>query len=278
MSKPSPRGIMLKLLLASGANGLSARDAVAGCALFGIAENNARVTLARLADEAMIETAGRGMYSLGPKAANLAAEVATWRNAEQRVRTWRGDWLAVHTGALKRADRSARRARERAMGLLGLRELEKDLSLRPNNLAGGAEAARERLHNLDPDFAEPVFTLRDLDPRRERRALGLWNGRELNAAYVASRRKLEDWVDLAARLDIQAAARESYLLGDKGIRQIIFDPLLPEPLVDLGERRAFHETMVRFDRMGHAIWQAFLSGRSPHDVIASHREARPHGP
>ncbi|MET0591304.1 MAG: PaaX family transcriptional regulator C-terminal domain-containing protein [Polyangiaceae bacterium] len=270
MPKPSPRDIILKLLLASGAGGLSARDAVAGCALFGIAENSARVALVRLVDEAMIEAIGRGAYSLGPKAANLAADVATWRNAEQRVRTWRGDWLAVHTAGLKRADRAALRGRERAMGLLGLRELEKDLFLRPNNLAGGADAARERLHKLDADFEAPVFVLRDLDPRREKRAQTLWNSRELNAAYAATRRKLEDWVVRAERLDVPIAARESYVLGDKAIRQIIFDPLLPEPLVDVDERKAFHEMAVRFDRMGHAIWQAFLSGRPSVDATHHH--------
>jgi phenylacetic acid degradation operon negative regulatory protein len=39
---------------------------------------------------------------------------------------------------------------------------------------------------------------------------------------------------------------------------VVFDPLLPDPLVDVGERRAFVETLLRYDRVGRAIWQAFL--------------------
>src|SRR5688500_17233532 len=163
MRRPNPRGIIMKLLLASEGNQMSARDAVAGCALFGIGENSTRVTLVRLASARMIEAAGRGAYRLGPKATRLASEVATWRHAEERVRIWRGDWLAAHTGAMKRADRTALRARQRAFDLAGLRELDRHLYLRPNNVAGGVAALRERVEKVDPDFDAPVFIVRDLD-------------------------------------------------------------------------------------------------------------------
>ena len=46
---PNPRSLILNLLLATDSQCLSAREAVASCALFGISENSVRVTLARLA-------------------------------------------------------------------------------------------------------------------------------------------------------------------------------------------------------------------------------------
>ena len=58
----------------------------------------------------------------------------------------------------------------------------------------------------------------------------------------------------AHSLEPEVAARESYLLGNDAIRQLVFDPLLPEPLVDVTERRAFTDTVVAFDQAGHRIW------------------------
>jgi len=51
----------------------------------------------------------------------------------QRVCEWNGAWIAVHSGPLGRSDRSASRARERALALVGLRELDRGLFLRPDN-------------------------------------------------------------------------------------------------------------------------------------------------
>ena len=85
-SKPKPRGLILDLLLAADPQPLSSRDAVAACSLFGISENNARVALARLSSDGLIEAAERGSYQLSARAHELADDVATWRTAEQRVR------------------------------------------------------------------------------------------------------------------------------------------------------------------------------------------------
>ena len=49
------------------------------------------------------------------------------------------------------------------------------------------------------------------------------------------------------------------MLGGRAIRQIVYDPLLPPPFVDVGERRAFIETMKIMDREGRRIWQRFFA-------------------
>jgi hypothetical protein len=52
---------------------------------------------------------------------------------------------------------------------------------------------------------------------------------------------------------------ESFLLGGRVIRQIVLDPLLPEPIVRDGELRELVAAMRRYDKLGHACWRSFFS-------------------
>ena len=251
----SARNLILNLLLATEGRGQTAREVIASCALFGIRENSARVALMRLAADALIEPTRRGAYRLGPRAAALAGDVATWRTAEERVRDWSGGWITVHVGALGRSNRVALRARNRALAMLGLRELDRGLHVRPDNLVGGVAEVRERLHKLGLDDAAAVFVATQFDPAREARACRLWDGSALTRTYRTTRRGLEKWLAGAATLEPENAAREAYLLGNEAIRLLVFDPLLPEPLVDVAERRAFTAAVLRHDEAGRACWR-----------------------
>ena len=86
--EPWIRSYAPALGLAAGDQVLTAREAVAAAALFGITENSLRVTLARLCATQLIQATERGAYRLGSAGTGLAGEVASWRTAEQRVRTW----------------------------------------------------------------------------------------------------------------------------------------------------------------------------------------------
>jgi phenylacetic acid degradation operon negative regulatory protein len=249
--------LILSLLLAAQGEPLTAREAVVACDLFGIRENAARVTLARLSTAGLVEAVGRGTYRLTPRAAGFATEIATWRDAEKRLRKWSGQYVAAHCGALARGDRTALRRRDRALRLLGLRELEPDLYLRPDNLEGGVDEARRRLQSLGLDGEATVFLAGGFDAEREARARGLWDGRALSAGYAKTRAGLERWLAQAGKLDPDVAARESFLMGDHAIRQLVFDPLLPEPLVDVDSRRAFVDVLRRFDAAGRTLWRTF---------------------
>ncbi|HEY0878059.1 MAG TPA: PaaX family transcriptional regulator C-terminal domain-containing protein [Zeimonas sp.] len=261
---PEPRHLVLNLLLGTAHRRLSAREAVASCALFGIRENSVRVALARLAAQGMIEAVERGQYRLGPQAEGLARDVSTWRDVERRVRDWDGGWIVVHVGALGRRDRSAVRARERALGLLGLRELDAGLFVRPDNLSGGVSEVRERLARLGLGAEAAVFVAHQLDDERGARAAKLWDAEALDRGYHETRVLLEAWLARwsvgVPALSLEAAARESFVLGNDAIRQLVFDPLLPAPLVDVDARRAFVEAVRRFDAVGHSIWRRFLLG------------------
>lgn len=257
---PQARRLILNLLLAADDGRLGAAEAVKACALFDISQNNTRVALTRLATAGLIEVAERGSYRLGPGGKALAADIAAWREAEDRLRPWDGGWIAVFTGALPRTDRVAMRARERALALLGMRELDTGLYVRPDNLAGGVTAARERLLLLGLGVDAPVLLARDLDAARDQRARQLWDVADMARGYRDSRKQLRTWAARAAKLPLEVAARESFLLGDAAIRRLVFDPMLPEPLVKVDERRAFVEAVRQFDLDGHTIWRTFFKG------------------
>lgn len=261
MENPSPRALLLRLLPVAEGGHLAVAEAVKGCALFGISENNARVALARLVAAGLVEAVERGVYRLGPGGRALGADVLAWREAEQRTRPWPGAWAAVHTSALGRIDRPALRARQRALALAGLRELDAGLFVRPDNMAGGVAGLRERLHALGLPSQAVVFQAAQFDEEREARARRLWNVALLERSYGAGLQKLERALARLPRLALDAAAREAYLLGDEGIHQLVFDPMLPEPLVDVGLRRSYADMVKRYDAAGRRVWRRFMQAR-----------------
>jgi len=256
-AKVQPKHLLLELLLASGDNPLPVSHAVAACAVFGISENHVRVTLARLAAQDMVLATERGAWRLGPAAQRLAQDVANWRSTEQRLRPWNGQYVAVHCGLLARSDRAATRQRERALHLLGFAELQRDFWLRPDNIERDIAAIRERLRALGLEPQAVVCGCTSLDAATEAAVDALWDGSALNLGYRTTQQRLKDWLAGAARLPTAQAARESFFLGGSAIRQLVYDPLLPEPMVDSALRQAFIDAVHAFDAAGRAIWARF---------------------
>lgn len=261
MENPSPRALLLRLLTVAEGGRLPVTEAVKGCALFGISENNARVALARLVTAGLVEAVERGVYRLGPLGQALGADILAWRQAEQRTRPWSGAWVAVHTSTTGRTERPAVRVRQRVLAMAGMRELDAGLFIRPDNMAGGVAALRERLHALGLPRQAVMFQAAQFDDEREARARRLWNVVLLERGYTAGIQKLERSLARLPRLAPDAAAREAYLLGDEGIHQLVFDPMLPQPLVDVSLRRAYAEMVNRYDEAGRRAWRRFLDGR-----------------
>jgi len=258
-AKVQPKHLLLELLLASGDNPLPVSHAVAACAVFGISENHVRVTLARLAAQDMVLATERGAWRLGPAAQRLAQDVANWRSTEQRLRPWNGQYVAVHCSALARSDRAATRQRERALHLLGFAELQRDFWLRPDNIEQDIAAIRERLRALGLEPQAVVCGCTSLDAATEAAVDALWDGSALNLGYRTTQQRLKDWLAGAARLPTAQAARESFFLGGAAIRQLVYDPLLPEPMVDGALRAAFIASVHAFDDAGRTIWNRFYS-------------------
>lgn len=271
-AKVQPKHLLLELLLASGGDPLPVSHAVAAGAAFGLSENHVRVTLARLAAQDMAQATERGAWRLGPAAQSLAQDVANWRHAAQRLRPWNGQYVAAHCGALARSDRAATQQRERALHLLGFAELQRGFWLRPDNIEADIGAIRARLHALGLEREAVVCGCSSLDAATEAAVDALWDGVALNQGYRATQERLQRWLDGAARLPIAQAARECFFLGGAAIRQLVYDPLLPEPMVDGALRAAFIDSVHAFDAAGHAIWDRFYDALPTPD--AATRKAR----
>lgn len=257
------RSLILKLLTVVESGVLTVAETVRAGALFNISENNSRVALARLTRSGLVESIGRGSYRLGSKGYKLGANVAAWKSIEDQLMDWDGSWIAVATGSLPRSNRKALRARDRALSMLGMREVDAALFIRPNNFRGGVCAVRKRLVDLGLSEKATVFVASEFDITHQQKAMNLWKEKASVETYLEHAARLNIWMSNMKNLPLQTAARESYLLGDEAIHRIVFDPMLPAPFVDENARYEFIESMKRFDDRGKQIWAKFLNETNP---------------
>lgn len=250
---PKPKQLILNLLMVS-SGGISSKQLIRAGLLFNLTENSIRVTLTRLASEDMIVACGRGQYKLGEAAQGLAQDLAGWRELEQRVCDWDGAWIAVYIGGLGRTDRSALTSRVRILSLTGFKELLQGIWLRPNNLVGGVEALRKRLHRLGLEREAMTVVVSNMDATTQQSAQQLWDVRELNEYYQVACKQIQQSSAKAIDLSVDSAARESFLIGDNAIRKIVFDPLLPAEMIDVKARQKFIKAMVEYDKIGRRAW------------------------
>ena len=116
--------------------------------------------------------------------------------------------------------------------------------------------------------------------KRDARARSLWDVAALCAGY---RQSLADIEASQQRLQVASEAEamaESFRVGGRVIRQLVLDPLLPDPIVPVAERDALVEAMRRYDRLGRACWAGFLErhgvigSRTPADTRIAHGATR----
>ncbi|MDE2419704.1 MAG: PaaX family transcriptional regulator [Gammaproteobacteria bacterium] len=254
--KITPRQLILDLLLVGNGIPISAKEAVAACDVFDLAEVSARVALTRLLADGLTKSVSRGLYQLGPNAVEVAAEVGTWRNTNQRIKEWRGDdYITIHTSSLGRTDRSALSRRERAFKLLGFKELEKGLHIRPNNLAANLDVIRNRLKSLGLEPEAIICISSHFDDAVESHIKSLWDCEALIASYKKTTHQIQNWIEHADRLPLKVSAQESLLLGRAAIQQVVFDPMLPSQMFDVAQRDEFIKTVIMYDQVGDEIWR-----------------------
>jgi phenylacetic acid degradation operon negative regulatory protein len=96
----------------------------------------------------------------------------------------------------------------------------------------------------------------------------------LRAGYARSLRALAASEAKLERAPEAAAMVESFRLGGRVIRELVHDPLLPEPLAPAAERRALVAAMRRYDRAGRRVWASFMARYgAPHAALPAHGEA-----
>ena len=252
--RPTAKSLILDLLATLREGSMPVRALVAAGGLFGLDDNNVRVALARLLAAGLVERDERGRYRVGGRAAAVGRRIAHWRRCEEAIRSWDGAWVAV----LGATGRDAGRRASRALRFLAFRELAPGVHVRPDNLLGGVAAVREQLGSLGLPGDVIVARMDELDDRTAARARGLWDVRALRATYRRTRATLAASERRLPRLRPSDAMVESFLVGGSVIRQLVLDPLLPEPLVPAAERAAVVAAMRAYDRRGRACWAPFM--------------------
>jgi phenylacetic acid degradation operon negative regulatory protein len=256
MSQPvTPRSVVLNLVRVT-PRSVSVRHLLSIGGLFGFNANAMRVAIARLVADGRLESDERGSYRLAPAAAVLHEHVEEWRRGEARMRSWRGDWLAV---ALPSGTaRATRRSSLSALSRLGLREGLPNLWVRPDNLRQPFESLTERLDALGLEEGAELFRARDFSAATTQRFTSkLWSVNALQRSYASALKNLERSLEQLDGMPRETALVQSFLLGGEAIRVLATDPLLPEEVIPGAARAALTETMLRYDAVGHALWRDF---------------------
>lgn len=272
---PSAQRFVLDILFATGEQPVPVRALLRAGAPFGLTDNNLRVGVARLCAEGKIERRGRGLYGLAPGAEPVRKWVARWSTPDARLAPWLGGFVgAHHVPGPTRRDAKARRC-VRALSFLGMRELAPGLHVRPDNLVGGVEGVREELRGLGLPASSPVFAIGALDDEATARACALWDVAALEREHRRLRLALERSERRLPRLPLEEAIVECFVLGGRAIRQLAYDPLLPEPIAKAAPRRALVDAMRRYDVAGRDVWRELMrseGGPAPDFLPAPRRE------
>ncbi len=255
----SARTVILDLFDTGDPPAFSVAELVRAGAALGIEASGIRTALTRLKAEGRVHPIARGRYAIGPNAEPLQRRILGWRARLSSRNEWHGHWLLAIAGPQERADRTSWRRTLRALELEGFAEAETNIWARPDNLAGGANAARQRLAGLNAVPSLFLIEARELDSDRAAAYRSLWQGDALRAAHLELSENLDRSAHAVEDMDLAAAAGETLKLGRQAIRQITRDPLLPEALCPSDGLACLIDAMVRYDRIGKRIWRAYLA-------------------
>lgn len=254
-----PKELIVGLLFASPNGELDVAALIRAGAIFKLQANSIRVTLARLLADNRIESPNRGVYRLGQNSRRLAQEAARWRKAETRIRPWTGHFLFVCTGHLPASDRTAVLLREKSLLLGGFKPLRDGLYVRPDNIDADASTLGKRLHDNGLERDAIMTTGRWINTHADSTLKALWKPDRLNAGYLRDTEALAAWLHNHINSPIEQAAHDSWFLGARAIRSVVYDPLLPSEWIDTTSRHAFFETVKAVDDTGRAIWLRYLA-------------------
>ena len=247
--------LILSLLDSAPQPQIRAASLVAAGALFGIDSRAIRVAVARLVKNDILATVARGAYSVGRRGHRLHRAVVSWADVESAVEPWNRSWVAVYHAQLKRANKTAVRAQDRALRLKGFAAVDSGLAVRPANLTLPLADVRDGLIELGLDESATLFLIMDSAPSTQFERL--WDIQTLENRYADHIRDLARSTRRVPLLDAAAAAKETLMIGRGVTRDIIMDPLLPKEMINVRLRREVIERMKSYDALGKDCWRAF---------------------
>ncbi len=258
-TRPTPKRLILSLLSAPSLETIEVGHLVQWGQLFGIEASATRVAVGRLVKQGFITAVERGTYTIGPQGSLIARTASHWSQLEDRVGTWAGGWIVVHTSHLGRVNKTALRTRERAFRLNGFAELVPGLWCRPDNLVQTLDVTRHQMISLGLEAEAIVMQVGAFPGVESEQLHALWPRQQLEAGYreyIAAMSASEKRIQ---RMGTPEAARETFLVGEAVIRRINADPLLPAQMVDTRARHKLVARMVSYNRLGRSVWEKFGS-------------------
>lgn len=252
--KLNARSLIVDLLLASAGNLISIKQMVLAGRLFGITENGIRVAVTRLSADGVIEAVERGIYQFSDQSLEWAGLMLNRKNGIKATKPWNQHYFAVFTSMLGRVDRTALKRRERALRNYGFKELEQGLFIRPDNLVATFDDILNQLKANGLEARATMCHIRHFDELTMTKINELWTSELLNKNYEKISYKIQQWLAGRHELELEDAARESLLLGRHTIAQLISDPLLPEPFVNVKIRDQFAADVMELDQIGQQLW------------------------
>ena len=256
-ARPTAKRLILSLLSAPGMESVEVGLFVRWGSLFDIDPAATRVAVGRLAKQGLITAVERGVYSIGPSGSLMAQTASQWVGVEDQIQPWLGGWIAVHTAHLGRTNKTALRARERALRLNGFAELVPGLWCRPDNFAQELELTRQGLIALGLESTAVVMQVSALPGTSAEELYTLWPRKQLEAGYRQHIAAMAGSVKRLNSLGAAEAARETFLIGEAVIRCINADPLLPSQMVDSRARQELIARMVDYNEHGRRAWAEF---------------------
>lgn len=258
-ARPTAKRLILSLLSQPNMSTLSLRQLGAWGDVLGQKPAAIRVTAGRLVKEDLLSKTRRGVYTIGPDGRALRDQASAWITTLDQVGDWNGGWYCAHTGHLGKAIRRNVRGRQRALRLLGFRELVVGLWVRPDNLSHSATDMHIKLSQLGSETGVIVSRAVDLRQVGMTPPLTLWPRADLDAGYMRAVEVLEQSEQRLQGQGLRAVTRETFVIGENVIRQINADPLLPSECVDADARKRLVQAMQRYGEYCHPFWTEFLS-------------------
>ena len=256
---PTAKRLILSLLSQPHMATLSLRQLIAWGELLGQTPAAIRVTAGRLVNEGLLETVGRGVYTIAPKGLALKNKASEWITVIDQLRYWKGGWLCIHTAHLSKTNRGDLRKRQRALRLLGFKEFVDGIWIRPDNLKFNASQMFSKLCILGLDSNALLLRSDVIKHGQARSPLELWDGNALNASYERGVALLQSSEQKLKGEDLRTVTRETFLVGEHIIRQINTDPLLPPDCVDTLKRKKLIQSMKQYSKFCHFKWSQFLA-------------------
>ncbi|CAA0094049.1 Uncharacterised protein [Halioglobus japonicus] len=257
-SRLSPRRLILEMLDAEPDFMANGRRLVAAGQVFRFTENQIRVALSRLVADGLLFQPRRGDYGLTGAATAIQREVQNWRDLEQRLEPWHGDWCGVLTDNLAAQGSTQLRTQSRALALRGLQRWRPGLWVRPNNLRGGLVRLGEELLALGLDAMKGQCLIAPGDASCETGLRELWNNADLEAEYLRRIAHLQAASERLDSPDLPAVLVETIELGGDTIRLLLKDPLLPDDIASGDSRRQLIRLLTEYDKRGRQQWQHFI--------------------